>query len=196
MISAPSGTGKTSVIRRVKNLVKGLGYSVSHTTRPPRPGEKDGVDYHFVSQEEFNKMIQDGAFVEWARVYEGFYGTSYQSIESVTKGGNDVILDLDPQGAKNIKARYGSESVLIYLLPPDMESLEQRLKGRGTDSEEVIRKRLNSAVQQIKECLTYDYIVFNDGLDVAVEEVCSIVRAERCKAPRVVPHVKERFKIP
>ena len=195
VISAPSGTGKTTVIKAVREQVEGLGYSVSHTTRPPRRNERNGVDYHFVSKEEFTRMIQEGAFVEWAQIYGEYYGTAYETLEMEVGAERDVILDLDPQGGKNIKSRYGDDSVLIYLLPPDLESLDKRLKTRGTDSGEVIRDRLSSAFQQIKECLTYDYIIFNETLEAAVDNVCSIVAAERSRAKRMAHLVRERFNI-
>ncbi len=193
MISAPSGTGKTSVIKGVRERVNGLGYSVSHTTRRPRPNEKQGIDYYFVDKRQFEAMVEQGGFVEWAEVYGELYGTSYSSIEAVLGQEKDVVLDVDPKGAKNLRARYPDRCVLIYLLPPDVETLQQRLKGRGTDEEGVIRARLSQVARELKECLSYDYVVINQELDTAVEEVCAIIKAERLRSHRMAPVVKERF---
>lgn len=195
VISGPSGVGKSTVIRGLRQKVKGLGFSVSHTSRPPRRGEKNGVHYHFVGEEAFQKMIEENAFVEWARVYQGFYGTSYASLEEQTARDLDVVLDIDTQGGANIRKHFKEMSVLIYLLPPSLEELERRLKRRATDDEEVINARLEKALNDIRNCPRYDYLVINENLNQAVREVTSIVTAERCRTDRRLPLVEKTFQL-
>jgi guanylate kinase len=180
VVSGPSGSGKSTLLREVREKVPGLGYSISHTSRPPRGLEKNGVEYHFVSKENFQKMIDNGEFVEWAEVYQDLYGTSVSSLRGQITMGLDVIMDIDVQGARNIKDHF-KDAILIYVLPPSLEILEQRLRERGTDDEKAIRTRINQAGKEIKNCVSYDYLVFNDQLDQAVEEMKSILIAERCR---------------
>jgi guanylate kinase len=180
VVSGPSGSGKSTLIREVRQKVPGLGYSISHTSRLPRGQEKNGVEYHFVSKENFQKMIDNGEFVEWAEVYQDLYGTSVSSLRSQITMGLDVIMDIDVQGARNIKDHF-KDAILIYVLPPSLEILEKRLRERGTDDEKAIRTRLKKAGKEIKNCVSYDYLVFNDQLDQAVEEMKSILIAERCR---------------
>jgi guanylate kinase len=180
VVSGPSGSGKSTLIREVRQKVPGLGYSISHTSRLSRGQEKNGVEYHFVSQEAFQKMIDNGEFVEWAEVYQDLYGTSVSSLRSQITMGLDVIMDIDVQGARNIKDHF-KDAILIYVLPPSLEILEKRLRERGTDDEKAIRTRLKKAGKEIKNCVSYDYLVFNDQLDQAVEEMKSILIAERCR---------------
>jgi guanylate kinase len=180
VVSGPSGSGKSTLIREVRRKVPSLGYSISHTSRPPRGQEKNGVEYHFVSKENFRKMIEKGEFVEWAEVYQDLYGTSIASLRSQITMGLDVIMDIDVQGAKNIKDHF-KDAILIYVLPPSMEILEKRLRDRGTDDEKAIETRLKKAGKEIKNCVSYDYLVFNDQIDQAVEELKSILIAERCR---------------
>ena len=180
VVSGPSGSGKSTLIREVRQKVPDLGYSISHTSRPPRGQEKDGVEYYFVSKEIFQKMIDDGEFVEWAEVYQDLYGTSISSLKSQIVIGRDVIMDIDVQGARNIKDHF-KDAILIYVLPPSLEILEKRLRARGTDDEKVIRTRLHKAAMEIKNCVSYDYLLFNDRLEEAVEELKSILIAERCR---------------
>ena len=194
VISAPSGAGKSSVIKALRGRVDGLGYSVSHTTRQRRRGEKDGVDYHFIDSEGFNRMVKEGAFIEWAKVYTDFYGTAISSIDKQLAKGFDVLLDLDVQGAKGIREHY-KNSVLIYLLPPSLRVLRKRLIERGTDDEAVIRKRMESAEREIESCILYDYIVINDELERAVDEAEAIIISERCRTDRRIHHVKTSFNI-
>jgi guanylate kinase len=172
-----------------------LGYSVSHTTRKPRGGEQDGTHYHFVDVETFTAMRDQGKFIEWARVYDDYYGTSYASLEEQTALDVDVLLDLDPQGAKNIRKRAG-DSVLIYVLPPSLEILEDRLRARGTDSERVIQGRLEKARAEIQNCVFYDHIIINDSLDRAAGEVEAVIVSERSRAGRRLPAVADRFGLP
>ena len=183
VISGPSGAGKSSIVNTLLGRTEGLAYSISHTSRRPRGREKDGIDYHFVDVETFNRMIEAGAFVEWARVYDDFYGTSFSSIEGQTGSGLDVILDVDSQGAKNIRKHF-EDSVLIYLLPPSLKVLEKRLKGRGTDDKDVINARMEKALNDINNCLWYDYIIINDDLKKAITEAKSIIISERCRTAR------------
>jgi len=194
VVSGPSGSGKSTLIREVREKVLDLGYSISHTSRPPRGQEKNGVEYHFVSKENFQKMIDNGDFVEWAEVYQDLYGTSVSSLRSQITVGLDVIMDIDVQGARNIK-EYFKEAVLIYALPPSLEVLEKRLRERGTDDEKAIRTRLKKAAKEIKNCVSYDYLLFNDELDQAVEELKSIVVAERCRRSVRLPKVQTLFNL-
>jgi len=180
VVSGPSGSGKSTLIREVRQKVPDLGYSVSHTSRPPRGQEKNGVEYHFVSRKNFQEMIDKGEFVEWAEVYRDLYGTSVSSLRSQITIGLDVIMDIDVQGGRNIKDHF-KDAILIYVLPPSLEILEKRLRDRGTDDEKTIRTRLNKAAKEIKNCVSYDYLLFNDDLDQAVEELKSILIAERCR---------------
>ncbi len=195
VISAPSGAGKSTIVDSLRERVDAWGYSVSHTSRKPRSEEKDGVNYHFVDRDTFTRMAEAGAFVEWAEVYHNFYGTSFSSLDEQTALGVDVLLDLDVQGAKNIRKHF-ENSVLIYVLPPSLEVLEKRLRERGTDDEKVIRARMEKAVGEIKNCVWYDYIVINDDLEKVTGEVQSIITSERCRATLQAPRVKSLFDIP
>ena len=172
--------------------LKGVGYSVSHTTRTRRVGEKEGQDYCFVDRRTFEKMIDEGAFVEWAPVYNDLYGTSIAGLRGQVEDGLDVFLDLDTQGAAAIK-RHFPDSVLIFLFPPSLEILEARLRKRATDKDEVIQERLKKALGEMKKFTTYDYAVINDDLDGTIEEIKAIVLAERFKVKRVGESLRERF---
>lgn len=192
VVSGPSGSGKSTIIEQVRRRVKGLGFSVSHTTRGPRGSERDGVEYHFVEREQFEEMVEQGAFAEWARVYEDYYGTSLAEIRSKTSQGLDVIMDLDVQGAVNIRRRI-KESVLIFVLPPSKDALECRLRERGTDEPSVIAVRVEKAAEEIAACSRYDYIIVNDRLEQAVEEMAAVILAERCRTASRLPEVASRF---
>jgi guanylate kinase len=192
VISAPSGAGKSSTIAGLRDNIGDLAYSVSHTTRKPRHDEKDGVHYHFVDEEVFRAMIDQKAFVEWAPVYEALYGTSYAGLKEQQDRGMDVLLDVDSQGARNIR-RHFKDSVLIYILPPSLGSLAKRLKDRRTDKQEVIDQRMEKAAREIKNCVWYDYIVVNEDLAQAVSEVQCIVISERCRAAQRLPVIEELF---
>jgi guanylate kinase len=194
VFSGPSGVGKSTVIRAVRAKIGGLEYSVSHTSRSPRGLEQNGVDYYFVEREAFRIMIDQGEFAEWAKVYDDYYGTSFSSLEGPIGKGVDVIMDVDVQGAKNIK-RIFKETVLIFVLPPSLHLLEKRLRERGTDDREALRKRMEKASQEIVNCTWYDYLVFNDLLEEAVQEASSIVIAERCKRPRRIAKAEELFEL-
>ena len=194
VISAPSGAGKSTILAAVRKRVPGLGYSISHTTRKPRGDERNGVDYHFVDDRTFTKMIDEGAFVEWAKVYDNFYGTSSSNLQDQIASGLDVLMDVDIQGGQNIKDRF-PDSVLIFLLPPSLEELERRLRERGTDNEPVIRARMESAADDIKNCTWYDYIIVNDKLEKAIDETQSIIMSKRCVTARQLPGIRKLFDI-
>ncbi len=189
VISGPSGSGKTSVVKRVLQEEKGLVFSVSHTTRPPRPGEVDGRDYYFISEEQFKEMVEKGEFIEWACVYGRYYGTSRRELEQKRKG-HDVLLDIDVQGAESIKKLF-PDSVRIFLLPPSFQELERRLRQRGDTSEEEIKRRLKIAKQEIARHHLFNYIVVNDDLQRCVQSVLCIIRAERLRRERMEDKVKE-----
>jgi guanylate kinase len=195
VFSGPSGAGKSALISGLRERLPGLGYSVSHTTREPRGEEVNGIHYHFVDRPAFKKMIDQGEFVEWAEVYKDFYGTSFSSLEGQTAQDVDVVLDVDVQGARNLREHF-KDSVLIYILPPSMEVLERRLRDRGTDDEEAIGKRIKKAAQEIKSCVWYDFLIFNADLEKAVEEAKSIVVSDRCRRSRQLPKAEKLFNIP
>ena len=184
VLSAPSGCGKTTILRQVMAELSGLSFSVSHTTRQPRTGEISGRDYHFVSPEEF-KIIRDqqpSGFLEWAEVHGNFYGTSRQEMDSRLAAGMDVILDIDVQGAEQV--RRSTQPVTVFIAPPSLEELERRLRGRGTESEESVRRRLANAAKEMEAAPAYTYLIINDRLEQAVLELKSIIIAERCRIRR------------
>jgi len=192
VLSAPSGGGKSTIAAAIRQRVEGLGYSISHTTRHPRRDEQDGVHYHFVSERTFIQMIDEGAFLEWARVYDHLYGTSLSGIRELMASGLDILLDVDVQGGEHIKARF-PESVLIFLVPPSIEVLEQRLRKRGTDDDAVIRGRMEQAADDIRACAGYDFIIVNDTLEEAINQTQSIILSNRCLTERRWPQVKRMF---
>ena len=184
VVSGPSGVGKGTICNALRAKYTELVYSVSATTRPMREGEVEGVNYFFLSKEDFLAKIEAGAFLEWAEVYGNFYGTPKWIIDTQLAAGNHVLLEIDMQGAVQVKKAY-PESVLVFILPPSEEELAKRLSGRGTDSAEVIAKRL-ACWQQEKEMLKYyDYAVVNDTVSQAVERVSHIITAEECSVKRM-----------
>ncbi|MAE69513.1 MAG: guanylate kinase [Gemmatimonadetes bacterium] len=184
VISAPSGAGKTSICRGVRAAVARASYSVSVTTRAMRPGEVDGRDYHFVNRAEFEKRIGEGRFVEWAEVHGNLYGTDRRVVRAGMEKGEIVLLDIDVQGGAQLKAKI-SETVSIFVLPPSWAALEERLRGRGDESDEAVRLRLRNARKEAARLCDYDYIVVNDDLDRATREVANIVRSEGCRESRL-----------
>lgn len=190
IISGPSGVGKSTLVHQLRNRVPRLGYSISHTSRVPRANEENGVHYHFVDKETFQKMIDEKAFVEWAEVYNDFYGTSFSGLRNQFDKRLDVILDIDSQGAKNIKSRF-KESVLIYILPPSLEILKKRLTSRAMDNKETVMTRFYEATRELRNCVWYHYIIINDDLEKAVKELESIILCDRCRTSRVLPKIKE-----
>jgi len=180
VISAPSGTGKTTLLKRVMEALPDLRFSVSYTTRSPRANEREGEDYHFISPERFQEMVEREEFLEWAEVVENRYGTAKGSIERLRKEGFDVLLDIDTQGAKKLKEKL-DHSILIFILPPSYETLQKRLFTRGLDSAEVMRNRLANARTEIEEACRYHYLIVNERIEVAVETLKAIIVAERCR---------------
>ena len=180
VVSAPSGAGKTTVLARVLAEMPGLRFSVSHTTRPPRTGERDGVDYHFVDEVAFLRLRDAGGLLEWAEVHGNLYGTGVAEIERASAEGCDVLLDLDVQGAALVRVRIPG-ALTEFILPPSYEVLERRLRGRGQDDEPMIRRRLAAAGREIDAFERYDYVLVNDDLDESVEQLKGIVRAARCR---------------
>lgn len=180
VLSAPSGAGKSTLIRHLRERVGDIGFSVSHTTREPRRGEIDGVHYHFVTKPVFEKMAAAGEFVEWASVHGNLYGTHANEIEKSLSAGKDVILDIDVQGAFQVAGKM-PDALLVFVFPPDMEELERRLKGRGKDSEDVIRTRLDNALKEMRMAGGYHYVIVNDDVERAVDELALLVKAGRLR---------------
>lgn len=187
VVSAPSGTGKTSLIRRVLETLSNVALSVSHTTRAPRGEEVDGRDYHFVGATRFEEMVHADAFVEWAEVFGRRYGTGEEAVRKQLSGGLDVLLDIDVQGGLQIRERFDT-ALLVFLLPPSMAELRRRLVNRGTDAPEVIKRRLGEARAEIAQCRAYDYLVVNDDFEHAASELRAIIGAARRQASRN-PHL-------
>ena len=185
VLSAPSGCGKTTIVNRVMNSLPGLVFSISHTTRQPRPGEIDGKDYHFVDTNTFAQIRdrQPSGFLEWANVHGNMYGTSVDEVDRHQQAGYDVILDIDVQGAEQVRGQ-ANHPVTIFIAPPSLQELERRLRGRGTEKEDTLLMRLDNARKEL-ECVTaYDFLIVNDRLDEAVESLRSIVIAERSRQRR------------
>jgi guanylate kinase len=179
VISSPSGGGKTTIVNALRARM-GFAYSISTTTRPPRPGEKNGVHYYFVSKEEFLRYIRKGRFLEWAEVHGNLYGTDKEKIVKTINKGDNILLDIDVQGALEIKKQF-KEAVLIFIAPPSFNVLEERLRERASDSEESLKKRLANASHEIKQAKYYDYIVVNDDLKQAVEKTMHIISSKISK---------------
>ncbi len=184
VVSAPSGAGKTTLLKRVMAKIPGLSFSVSHTTRSPRPGEKNGIDYHFITQAEFLEMIDHGLFLEHAVVHGNLYGTSQAAIDRQRMAGVDVILDIDVQGASIVRRSRQLEATHIFISPPSLRELEKRLRGRGTESEEMIALRLANARSELQAVNEYEYLVINDQLEETIDLLSSIIVAERARAHR------------
>jgi guanylate kinase len=184
VVSAPSGTGKTTVVERLVQDVPDLGLSRSYTSRPMRAGEAHGVDYNFVTRARFEAMVAEDAFLEWADVFGNLYGTCAADCEIELAAGRDLVLVIDVQGARQVRS-HGANAIGIFVLPPSFDALEQRLRGRSKDSEEAIRKRLATARREVRAVAEYEYVIVNDELDACVDRLRSIVLAERAR-PRVM----------
>ncbi len=185
IISAPSGAGKTSLVRELLQSGLNLSLSISHTTRPPRTGEINGRDYHFVNEEKFKQMLFNGEFVESAEVYGNLYGTSQHWLNDAMTSGQDILLEIDCQGAKQIQQIF-PYSIGIFILPPSVEVLATRLKTRAQDNSEVIKKRLMAAREEINHIAEFNYIIVNNNLDEALNDLICIVKAERLKTERQI----------
>jgi guanylate kinase len=182
IISSPSGAGKTTLASRLLRTVTGLAFSVSHTTRRPRAGEQDGREYHFIERAPFEELIREGAFLEWAEVHSNLYGTSNAEVERA-RGARGLLFDVDHQGARQIKS-VRPDAVAIFILPPSMAVLKERLKGRASEDDAAVEARFRVARSEIAHYGLFDYVLLNDDLDRATEQLCSIVRAEECRRGR------------
>lgn len=184
VVSAPSGAGKTSLCREIRKVIANLGYSISHTTRSPRVGEVDGHDFHFVPEAEFRLMIDRGEFAEWARVHANLYGTAARSLEEALERGEDIMLDIDTQGARKLRIRY-PHGVFVFVVAPSMKDLELRLRERQSDAPQEIARRMARAVDEIAAWREYDYLIVNRHLDEAVRQLQCLIEAERCRTNRL-----------
>jgi guanylate kinase len=180
VVSAPSGTGKTTIVERLVQVVRDLSLSRSYTSRPARLGESDGVDYNFVSRQRFEDMVAGDEFLEWANVFGNLYGTCAADVERHLAGGRDLVLVIDVQGARQVRLRC-RDTVGVFMLPPSFEVLERRLRGRSKDSEEAIQRRLQTARDEVAGFIEYDYVIVNDELDGCVDRLRAIVLAERAR---------------
>jgi guanylate kinase len=194
VVSAPSGTGKSTICRRLLAACPDIKFSVSLTSRTPRPNEINGKDYHFISHEDFQRRIDEGEFVEWVENYGQFYGTSVKVINDALNHGKDLLLDIEPRGAKAIKKQF-PDAVFVFVLPPSPDELLKRLKKRGHESEEAIKIRFSQSNSELKEVLWYDYTIFNEDLETAVFQMISIYHAEKCKTNRLCGKIDRVFKI-
>lgn len=190
VVSGPSGSGKTTLCKEVLKLLPQLKFSVSTTTRPPRKGEVQGREYYFVSEMEFREGIEKGEFAEWADNYGFLYGTSKSMMDCFRKEGVDLLLDVDTRGAKALKGKYPG-GIFVFVVPSSIDVLQERLRKRGSEADEVARKRFNNAMNEIKEILWYDYIVFNDRLERAVECLKSIYIAEKSRRERLIYRIQK-----
>lgn len=190
VVSAPSGTGKTTLCRAMTRIFPGLHYSISHTTRQQRPGDENGKDYHFISPQEFQQRIDRSEFVEWAEIYGHRYGTSRAVVEKVLEEGRDVILDIDGQGAKQIHDKK-LPGAFIFLLPPSLEELERRLSSRRTERKAAMEERLRKAKAEMAEAYWYDYLIVNDELEKAQEQLQAVILAEHCRRERMSEFLAE-----
>jgi len=184
IITGPSGAGKTSILKRVMKEVENLEFSVSYTTRPRRPGEVDGRDYFFVDEKRFKKMVEEGEFLEWAIVHGYYYGTSKKFIDERLEKNGDLLLDIDVQGALNVK-RMDLDMVSVFIAPPSLEDLEKRLRKRGTDSEYDLKRRLEDAKWELSKISEFEYLIVNDFLEKSVEKLKAIITAERMRTKRI-----------
>lgn len=189
IISAPSGSGKSTLVNRLMKTVPNLTFSISYTTRPPRSQEVNGVDYVFISREEFLKRLERNEFLEHAEVFGNFYGTHESTFHKAIEAGSDLVLDIDVQGARQLKVAIPG-AISIFVLPPSREVLEQRLRARSQDSEEVIQRRLKGAAEEVRNYTQYDYVLINREIEESAARLASIVRAERLRKVRMEEEVR------
>lgn len=185
VLSSPSGAGKTTIARRLREEDKSIAMSISHTTRQRRNGEKDGKDYHFVDRETFTRMRDQGEFLEWAVVFDNYYGTTRKPVEDALAAGRDVLFDVDWQGAASLRDQAKTDVVTVFVLPPTATDLEQRLNERAQDPPEIVRRRMLGASNEIQHWDEYDYVVINHDIDCSVEAVRAILAAERLRRTRL-----------
>ncbi len=184
VLSSPSGAGKTTLAKMLLTHDKQTTMSISMTTRPPRPGEIDGVDYKFATNDEFKTAIENGDLLEWAEVFGNLYGTPMQAVTDELKGGRDVLFDIDWQGTQQLHEKAGKDVVRVFILPPDGETLATRLKNRGQDDAKTVAKRMQDAANQISHWAEYDYVIINQDIEICLNEVQTILAAERLKRER------------
>ncbi|MDA8888370.1 guanylate kinase [Hellea sp.] len=184
VLSSPSGAGKTTLTKQILNTSRNILMSVSATTRQPRPGEVDGEDYIFLSKSKFSEMIDNDEFLEYAKVFDNFYGTPRAPVETALARGFDIVFDIDWQGAQQLTQAAANDLVKIFILPPNMRELENRLRSRAQDSDDVIARRMSKSENEISHWAEYDYIIINEDISEAIEELTTIVNAERMKRPR------------
>jgi len=189
IISAPSGSGKSTLVHRLLQSVSGLTFSISYTTRPPRPTEINGVDYIFISRPEFEDRLARGEFLEYAEVFGNYYGTNRGTFEQAAHEGKDLVLDIDVQGARQLKAKI-PDAVTVFILAPSRQELEQRLRNRSEDPDEVIARRLKDAAEEIRNYKSYDYVLINRELKEAEATLSAIVRAERARRTRIEDQIR------
>ncbi len=185
ILSAPSGAGKTTIWRSALERIPEIEFSVSLTTRQPRGSEVDGTDYHFVSEDEFIRRRDGDELAEWAQVFDASYGTLRKPLDGAIQSGRDILLDIDIQGARQIRARFQHDSVAVFVLPPTFDELSQRLRKRGTETEDAIARRLNRSREEARAYSEYDYLIINDNVDDSVEKFRAIVNAERSRVARL-----------
>lgn len=190
IITGPSGAGKSTLVKLLLNSTQDVYFAISHTTRPPRPNELNGSDYYFVSEEKFKKMINQEKFLEWAVVHGNYYGTSLSEISKGIKKGMDILLDIDIQGAMSVRKKL-KNCVFIFVIPPSIDDIRKRIVSRGTENESDVEKRLNDAKNEVKKWKSFEYVVINDHLKRAVNELQSIINAERAKRFRREEKIKE-----
>lgn len=183
VISGPSGAGKGTLCKMLRDAMPELNYSISVTTRAPRVGEQEGINYYYIDKTKFEQMMANNELLEWAKVYDNYYGTPKKQVMEYIQQGKDIILEIDIQGAMSIKKQY-PQGVFIFIVPPSIKELEERITKRGTETAEIIKKRLSCATEELSYVSEYDYVVVNDSVDKAVEKLKAIIIAEKCRPQR------------